>query len=268
MAFTTEMLATAHVRSVARLGLYRSQRGRVNHGRRIGDGGEELEFLTAGTGFFDADERELVVRRGHVLWHLPGEQTVTRFPSDDPYECLVVRFQVEGPPRRQVPRVTAWADAGEAAQFATELLRTFHRGGYDPNAFAQYAYSRFLWQAHLSTVRPAAAALPEALRSALAIIEQRYREALAVDELAAMVGYSTAHLHDLFRRHLGQSPHQLIVERRLQLGRQLLATTEQAVRDVAKSSGFSDVVTFIRAFRRHVGETPLAYRKAHLPPIG
>jgi len=37
------------------------------------------------------------------------------------------------------------------------------------------------------------------------------------------------------------------------------------VREIAKSSGFSDVVTFIRAFRRHVGETPLAYRKAHLP---
>ncbi|HVJ17033.1 MAG TPA: AraC family transcriptional regulator [Polyangiaceae bacterium] len=262
------MLSTRHVVAIARLGLYRSQRGRVNHGRRIAPGGEELEFLTAGRGWFDADEGEVGVRRGHVLWHLPGEQTVQRFPSDDPYECLVVRFQVEGAPRRQVPRVTSWADPGEASQFATELLRAFHRGGYDPNAFAQYAYSRFLWQAHLSTVTPVAAALPEPLREALTIIEQRYLEPLGVDELAAMVGYSTAHLHDLFRRHLGQSPHQLIIEWRLRRARQLLATSEQTVREVARSSGFSDAVTFIRAFRRHVGETPLAYRKAHLPPTG
>ena len=159
------MLGSSHVVAVARLGLYRSQRGRLNHGRQIAAGGEELEFLTAGTGLFDGPHGEVAVRRGHVLWHLPGEQTVARFPSDDPYECLVVRFQIQGPARRQVPRVTAWSDAGEAAQFASELLRTFHRGGYDPNAFAQYAYSRFLWQAHLSTIRPAASALPEALRS-------------------------------------------------------------------------------------------------------
>lgn len=262
------MYALAHVVSVARLGLYRSQRGRVNKGRRIADGGEELEFLTAGTGWFDADAGEVTVQRGDVLWHLPGDYTVSRFPSDDPYECLVVRFEVKGPPRRQVPRLTSWADPGEAAQFATELLRTFHRGGYDADAFAHYVYSRFLWQAHLATIRPVQASLPEALRSALAIIEARYREPLAVDELAAMVGYSTAHLHDLFKRHVGQSPHQLILERRVERARRLLATGEQSVADIARSCGFSDAVTFIRAFRRQVGETPLAYRKTHVPPRG
>ncbi|HEV8244739.1 MAG TPA: AraC family transcriptional regulator [Polyangiaceae bacterium] len=262
------MLITSHVVAVEKLSLFRSRRGRVNFARQIPQAGEELEFITAGTGFFEGEGSEVVVGRGHLLWHLPGDYTVSRFPSEDPYECLVVRFVVHGEPRRQVPRVAAWADPGEAAQFATELLRTYHRGGYDPNGFAQYVYSRFLWQAHLSTIRPVGSSLPEALREALAIIEQRYRTPLAVDELAGLVGYSTAHLHDLFRRHIGQSPHQLLVERRLERARRLLATSEQSVRLIASGCGFPDAVTFTRAFKRHVGRTPLAYRKAHLPPTG
>jgi AraC-like DNA-binding protein len=224
--------------------------------------------LTAGRGYFEDGGREVVVGRGHLLWHLPGEHTVTRFPSDHPYECLVVRFEVGGVPRRQVPRVTSWADLGEASRFATELLRAFHRGGYDPDAFAHYAYSRFLWQAHLSTAAPADAALPEPVREALGVIERRYAGALAVDELASLVGYSTAHLHALFRRHVGQSPHELIIARRVQRARELLATTDQTVAEVSRRAGFADVVTFIRAFRRHVGETPATYRKAHVPPAG
>src|SRR5688572_15862013 len=116
------MLSAAHVTGIDRLGLYRSQRGRVNKGRRIAPGGEELEFLTTGTGLFDGEGGEVRVARGHVLWHLPDDHTVARFPSDDPYECLVVRFRVEGTPLRQVPRLTSWSDPGEAAQFATELL--------------------------------------------------------------------------------------------------------------------------------------------------
>ncbi len=266
-----------HLLRLSRVVHYRSQRGRVNRLRMIEAGGEELEFITAGTGLLDGEDGKVQrVTRGAVLWHVAGEYTVSRFPPEDPYECVVVRFEVRGKPKRQVPRVTLWADPGEASVFASELLHTFQRGGYDPFVFCHYVYGRFFWHAHVAAQRAARSPtagkqaespFPEALSRALSIIDARYLDAISVDELSEIVGYSPAHLHHLFRQHLKQSPYQIITERRLDHARRLLATSEVAVKEVGAQSGFADAVTFSRVFRRHLGQTPVAYRKAHAPPV-
>jgi len=257
-----------HLIRLSRVVHYRSQRGKENRLRVIESGGEELEFITAGTGLFEAEDGSVVpVTRGAVLWHVAGETTVRRFPPDDPYECVVVRFEVRGRPRRQVPRVSSWAQPGEASAFASELLHTFQRGGYDPIVFCHYVYGRFFWHAHLAAQRRTENTFPEALSRALAAIDARYLDAISVEELAESVGYSPAHLHHLFRQYLRRSPYQIITERRLDHARRLLATSDLAVKEVGAQSGFADAVTFSRVFRRHLGQTPVSYRKAHAPPV-
>lgn len=261
------MLRSDHVLELEHLSLFRSRRERPNVARAIREGCEELEFITAGRGIFDAEGGEIALGRGAVLWHLPGEYTIHRFDPADPYECVVVRFRVSGAPVRQVPRVSVWRDTAQASAFALELLQSFHGGGYDARFFALYAYTRFLFQAHGATLHRTDPSLPDPIRRALSFLEDHLAKPIAVSDLARAAGYSTAHLHAVFREHLGQTPHQTLLARRIDRARHLLATTDLLARDVGIRSGFADPVTFARAFRREVGQTPIEYRRAHAPPV-
>ena len=259
-------VAAGHLIRLSRVARHRLRRGKENQPRVIDGGGEEIDLVTAGTALVDTEDGSTVsVKRGSVLWHVAGEASVLRASSPDVYECLALRFEVRNNPGRRVPRVSCWAHPDEAAAFASEVLQVFQRGGYDPLVFCHYVYGRFLWHAHLAIERPTAATFPEALSRALAAIDAHFLEAVSVEELAESIGYSPAHLHHLFREHLRRSPYQLITERRLDHARRLLATSALTVKEVGAQSGFADAETFSRAFRRHLGQTPIAYRKAHAP---
>ena len=253
-----------HLIRLSRVLHHRAHSGMENQPRLIEGGGEEIELVTAGSALFDTENGGAVsVRPGSVLWHLAGETKRRRPAPGGTYQSVIVRFEVTGEPRRQVPLFSAWAHPDEAAAFSSEILQVFQRGGYDPRVFCHYVYGRFFWHAHLASQRPLPSAFPEALSRALAVIDARFLDAISVEELAANVGYSTAHLHHLFREHLRRSPYQIITERRLDHARRLLATSDLTVKDVGARSGFADAMTFSRVFRRHVGQTPVSYRKAH-----
>jgi LacI family transcriptional regulator len=63
--------------------------------------------------------------------------------------------------------------------------------------------------------------------------------------------------HELFQRGLGEEIRRLHVER----AKQLLATTERVVAEVADLAGFSSQQQLSRVFRRETGLTPTAYRR-------
>lgn len=86
------------------------------------------------------------------------------------------------------------------------------------------------------------------------------RGAVALSSLAQRAGRSRFHLHRALRRLLGETPKQF--NQRLRLERaagQLVATAESVLR-IALCCGFASHEVFTRAFRRHFGCTPLAYR--------
>ncbi|MFD2421999.1 GlxA family transcriptional regulator [Amycolatopsis pigmentata] len=80
-----------------------------------------------------------------------------------------------------------------------------------------------------------------------------------VDSLARRAGVSTRHLARLFRQELGLPPSRFVEMTRIELAQRLLVTGV-AVTSAAQASGFGSDETLRRAFLRHVGLTPAAYR--------
>ena len=135
----------------------------------------------------------------------------------------------------------------------------------DRDALAHYAYARFHWEAHLGSIRHTTPIQPPSLTAALAFLENQFRKLdVGVSELAAAGGISEPHLYALFRRHLDQTPHQALLARRLQEAKLLLSGTDQSIKSLPTQCGFAGIETFYRAFRRHIGMTPLDYRERHL----
>ena len=119
--------------------------------------------------------------------------------------------------------------------------------------------AHLLWR-HGTRPRPVSRASP-----AVAMARQRLDEEpeapTTLAELAALSGVSRFQLLRGFARETGITPHAYLLQRRVQLARQLLAAGH-ALADAALAAGFADQSHMTRAFRRQFGVTPARYRAA------
>ena len=114
----------------------------------------------------------------------------------------------------------------------------------------------------LQAARPATRAeLYRRLVRARDFMAASYDQPLALDEIAAVACLSPNHLLRSFRQLFGMTPHQLLTERRVARARELLASTDLPVVEIALAVGFSSATSFSGLFRRHVGCAPAAYRR-------
>jgi len=260
------MLRFDHVKRLIQINRYNSA-GHNTGGGDILPGRELIELIIGGIADFDLDYRLVPVNTGVILWHIGGDHTVYKTYPEDPYICLAMQFEVNGPPLRQLPHFTVWGDLQELRDFSDEILRAFHDDEYDRELLCRYVYSTLAFRAFDYSHRRWDSGIPRSLGKVLHYITENFSEDLLLEDLARIGGMSVPYLHALFKEHLGISPHQHLVEFRLQQARNLLAGSDELIKTVAADCGFQNVETFGRSFRKYMGMTPGEYRRKHLPPF-
>ncbi len=103
---------------------------------------------------------------------------------------------------------------------------------------------------------------PWQARRAAEMIRERLDGDIRLAEMARECGLSVSHFTRAFRKSFGVSPHRWLLERRIDRGKALLATSDLPIADIALRSGFSDQAAFTRAFGRVVGDSPGRWRRA------
>ncbi len=93
-------------------------------------------------------------------------------------------------------------------------------------------------------------------------VEARLGASLSLEELARECGYSKGHFLRMFRGATGLTPHQYVLERRLQRACLLLHTTADTVRDISVLCGFANQAHMSDLFRKRLGVTPLHFKRA------
>jgi AraC family transcriptional regulator len=91
-------------------------------------------------------------------------------------------------------------------------------------------------------------------------IEAAAEQPVSLGDLAEAAGVSPYHFLRTFRRVAGVTPYQFVLRTRLNRAAVRLRTSEDAITAIAFDSGFNDLSTFNRRFRRVMGQTPSAYR--------
>ena len=232
---------------------------------KIAPGFEIIELVTRGVVFFQSGRHALKLGCGAMFWHVAGDETIFRTKASDPYECLSIFFSANPGATRLAPRLTLITDRQRAVELSREILHAYHDAAVDRDALARYAYARFHWEAHLGSIRHTTPIQPPSLTAALAHLEKHFTTVdLGVGELAKAGGISEPHLYVVFRQHLEQTPHQALLARRLHEAKILLSGTDQSIKSLPALCGFAGIEVFYRAFRKHIGMTPLDYRERHL----
>lgn len=105
------------------------------------------------------------------------------------------------------------------------------------------------------------------IQKALVFIENHLSERISAADIARAAHFSAYHFHRLFSAYMGEPVHKYVLSRRLERGAQLLREQPSlGLAEVALSVGFETHSAFSRAFRRHFGETPSAFRSHNQTP--
>jgi len=76
------------------------------------------------------------------------------------------------------------------------------------------------------------------LRRVKELIDAKIEDDLGLDEMAGLVGLSTAHFSRMFRKSTGETPHQFVLRHRIERAKAMLRAPDARVLDVAVACGF------------------------------
>ena len=96
---------------------------------------------------------------------------------------------------------------------------------------------------------------------ALRHIEAHADEALDLAALAAIARLSKYHFLRVFRRSIGMTPYQFLLNVRMRRAAVRLLRSSETIVAIAFEAGFGDLSTFNKSFRETFGVSPSAYRR-------
>lgn len=251
-----------------------------------------LFWCKSGRGEFEVDGRRYALAP-HDLYVLPWGRRIAYLPSErDPmftaHVHLVPWYRPQSPWHPNVPhergergfdspdrrdrpwpvgdgvvrlRTQSEEPLGRLIDYAVRWYLHSPRAETEARALGVLLVSE-LFRVAAASVVPAAEH-PEELSRLLLHIERGYHLGPSISALAAIISRSRSHVLKLFRRHMGVSAKGYIVARQLREARELLLSTTQPVSQVGKAVGIPDPYHFSKLFRRYVGLSPRAFRRAH-----
>jgi AraC-like DNA-binding protein len=101
----------------------------------------------------------------------------------------------------------------------------------------------------------------ERLNRARLFIDQSYDLPLDLKQISSQACFSRYHFLRLFRQAFNKTPHQYLVERRIEKAKELLTSADLRVTDVCFEVGFQSLGSFSSLFHKSVGHPPNTYRE-------
>jgi AraC-like DNA-binding protein len=94
------------------------------------------------------------------------------------------------------------------------------------------------------------------LKTAKQYMDEEYLHIDEISQAAAVGNMSEFHFFRSFKQAFGNSPYQYLLNKRLELAKELIITGNMTITDVAINCNFPDVFTFSKAFKRHFEISP------------
>lgn len=98
------------------------------------------------------------------------------------------------------------------------------------------------------------------LTQVLEYIEAHLDQDIRLADLAALTRMSRYHFCRLFKRAIGVTPHQYVLQQRIERAKRLLKQKDLAIADITLMCGFKNQSHLTTLFRKSIGTTPKSFR--------
>jgi AraC-like DNA-binding protein len=232
----------------------------------------QMIYCLGGNGRFFLEDREYPLNHG--LLFLLKPQKEHGLYSSSLVRTLDIKFLVRDRRLRDAllaaPEVMPQSDTG-----VTGLLEQIRHEGERKGAFYRELCNTLLLQILIGLLRHGGQESEvevgeseplqgdSVVRKTLDFIKTRYAEGLTLRQIATAVGGSDRHIRRHFEESLGMPPMRYLLHFRVKRSKELIQTTDCALKEVAELAGFKSIHHFSRVFREIVGETPGAWRQKY-----
>jgi AraC-like DNA-binding protein len=105
---------------------------------------------------------------------------------------------------------------------------------------------------------------PWQIRKVSSYVDANLNQTIRNENLATIARLNASHFCYAFRNSFGEPPHEYVIRRRVERAQGLMLTTSAPLSAIALDCGLADQAHLSRLFRRVVGESPSAWRRARL----
>lgn len=247
----------------------------------------ELNYIVSGRSEFTCGEDKFIADTGDIIVVPPNMlHSVYPYEKDTQiYHTLVFRAEmlgigkeercgisciepiITGSRRIAVPVSGKYEAYGEIRRCVERIFVCVKEDTPVADLCMKSELLRFLWLLEdtgcIRTVKSQDERRTESIREVLAYINLSYRENISIEQLADMVHLSKSYFMYRFKRTVGVSAMEYIIQLRIKFACDMLRNSAASSVEIAFACGFQNLSNFNRQFKKYVGCTPGQYRGMH-----
>lgn len=102
-----------------------------------------------------------------------------------------------------------------------------------------------------------------ALQKAVGFIGENLGVLKGLDQISAVVSLSPTHLNRLFKKELGCTCWDYVIQLRMDRSKELILSTQYSIKEISYQMGFKKASSFTRTFKKYFGINPSSFKSNH-----
>ena len=226
----------------------------------------EVELFVGGEGKSFVDGVAYPHEKGNLLFAKPGQMR----HSEKKFSCFYIHISVGSGEKELLESILPCFKVTNYPLIKScyvEIIRLYQNGNKDSELLLQSKIYELLdiilKESKLKSgiKKVGERVSPETLQNAINFIDKNFDKNIVLKDVADAVNFSPVYFHKMFTSSLGITPHQYILNKRLESAKTYLLTTSYSMNDIVEKCGFSSVSYFASTFKKNVGITPSEFRQ-------